>query len=485
MKARTRQQGEIATQDECSPPKPLDAARTANKSYWRRLIPRSLTEILLLALVALVISLHLKYLLDVRTVLPNQDDWNLLDKMFKALDTHRVGAWIFNSPNGHFIVPGALACLVSLHFWSLDLTLLKLLNFPICLLAFFLTAHVINAEVRSRFLRFYLYAGSCFIIFNLCLWEHFALGCGFTAILSALFGGTGLYYLAKATQASVNGKSDLLVGLVLLIASVLSLGAGYAAVAAAVSLLALSGLKKLAVSRPMLRYQTVVYWLACALGLLAIVSHPLFQLKSRIIQAVFHSVLVAGSVGSSFIDKSSSLAQNVAFVCGAILIVASLSIGFEVLIRQAPRCRLLPLFSLSLVLFGLFGCVAVAVARSYLPNGEFLNSRYTLYPSICLLGILLYFGCTKVFLLTHLWCFLAAGYSLATVKEQQIGFYRPVLYKEMERAISRIDNLSDEQLKAALYWRENPKGVRKVVARMRRDRLNVFRGRPSPDNGPH
>ena len=143
------------------------------------------------------------------------------------------------------------------------------------------------------------------------------------------------------------------------------------------------------------------------------------------------------------------------------------------------RNRLLPVFALALVLFGLFGCVAVAIARSYLPNGEFLNSRYTLYPSLCLLGILLYFAPSKIFLLTHTWCFLAACYLLATVREQQIGFYRLQLYQKMEIAIKDSDNLSDEQLRAALYWRENTKGVRRVVARMRRDRLNVFRGSPN------
>ena len=467
------------------PQQSRDAASTANEPYWRKLIPRGLTEILLLALVVLVISLHLKYLWDVRTAVPHQDDWNLLDEMFQSLDAHRVGAWVFHSPNGHFLVPGFLAYLISLHSFSLDLTPLRLLNFPICLAAFFLAAHVINNEVRSRFLRFYLYAGVCFVVFNLCFWEHFAMGCGFTAILSALFGGIGLYYIAKATQLSSKWRNNLLVGLCFLIASVLSLGAGYAAAAAAISLLAFAGLKKLAVSRPIPRYETVVYCLAYALGLLAIATHPFFHLKSRIIQTLFRSVLVAGSVGSSFLDQNSLMAQNVAFVCGVILIIASLSIGFDFLMRQAPRSRLLPIFSLALVLFGLFGCVAVAAARWQLPNGEFLSSRYTLYPSLCLLGALLYFACSKVFLLTHMWCLVAAGYLLASVKEQQVAFYRPAVYQKIEVAIRNIDNLSDEQVRAALYWRENTKGVRRVAARMRRDRLNVFRVDPNTNDAHH
>jgi hypothetical protein len=466
-------------------PKPVlrqskEAESTAKKSYWRELLPRSPSEIFLLAVVVVVISLHLKYLLDVRTEVPLQDDWNFLNNMFRSVDTHRTGAWVFGSTNGHFVVPGALAYLCSSHYLSLDLTPLRLLNFPICLAAFLLTAHVINLEVRPRFLRFYLYAGTGFLVFNLCFWEHLALGCGFSAILSALFGGIGLYHIAKATQTSARWKIALLIGLVFLVASVLSLGAGYAATAAAVSLLALIGLKKLAASRPMPNYRTIIYGLTSMLGLLAVLAHPFFHLTGRITKAVYHSVLLAGSTGSSFIDKSSLTAQNVAFASGIILIAAALWIGCDFLTSRSSRNRLLPTFALALVLFGLTGCVAVAIARSYLPNAEFLNSRYTLYPSLCLLGILLYFAYTKVFLLTHMWCFIAAGYLLATVKEQQIGFYRPQMYRKIEVAIINMDTLSDEQLKATLYWRENIKGVRKVVARMRRDRLNVFRSVPNP-----
>ncbi len=460
-----------------------EAERPANKTSWRELIPRSLTEILLLGVVVLVISQHLKYFLDVRTAMPNQDDWNLLDKMFRAFDVHRVGSWVFDSPNGHFLVPAALAYLFSFHYLSLDLAPLRFLNFPICLVAFCLTAHVINAGIRSRFLRFYLYTGASFIVFNLCLWEHFALGCGFSAVLAALFGGIGLYYVAKATQTSGIWNKDLLVGLVFLIGSVLSLGSGYAAVAAAGLLLALSRLKTPLVSQPMPRYQTVVYWLAWALGLLAIASHPLFHLKSRVTKAVLHVVLVAGSAGSTYLDKSTLLAQNIAFIGGVLVIVISLSTGYHFLTTPRSRNRLLSTFSVALILFGLFGCIAVTVVRSYLPNGEFLNSRYALYPCLCLLGILLYLGCSKIFLLTHVWCFLAAGFLLASVREHQIGFYRPQLYAAMERAINRIDTLSDEQLRAALYWRDNTRGVRRVVTRMRRDRLNVFRGSPAPTNG--
>jgi hypothetical protein len=458
-------------------------ASTANESYWSKLIPHNLTEIVLVTLAVLVISIHLNYLLDVRTAVPHQDDWSLLDKMFQALDAHRVGAFIFYAPNGHFVVPATLAYLASLRYLSLDLTPLRLLNFPICLAAFFLTAHVINAGVRSRFLRFYLYLGACFVVFNLSPWAHFSLAMDFTAILSALFGGIGLYYIAKATQPSSNRGSNLVVGFVFLIASIFSFGLGYPAAASAILLLVLLALKKRMVSRPIPRSETVVICLACALSLLAIASHPLFHLKSRITQAVFHSILVAGSIGSSLFDDGNSLlAQNVAFVGGIILVVASLSIGFDFLIRQTPRRQLLPIFSLALILFGLFACAAVAVARSQLPVGEFLSSRYTLYPSICLLGTLLYFACSRVFLLTSMWCFAAVGYLVATVKELQIAPYRPAAYKAIELAIRNIDNLSDEKLKATLYWHENTENVRRVAARMRRDRLNVFRNGRDIDN---
>jgi hypothetical protein len=482
MNVHNAEQAEVAIQNERLPHQPQVAAIRANESYWSKLIPRSPAEIVLLALVVLMIAVHLKYLRDVRTTVPLQDDWNFLDNMFRSFDRHRIGVWVFDSTNGHLVVPASLAYLFSLQYLSLDLAPFRLLNFPICLAAFVLTAHVINAEIRSRFLRFYLYAAACFIVFNLCYWGHFALGCGFSAILSALFGGIGLYYIAKATRASANWKRDLLAGLVFLVASVLSLGAGYAATAAAIALLVLSGLKRLSVSRPMPRYRLVIYWLSCMLGLLAVVAHPFFHLTGRIIKAVYHTVLVAGSTGSSFLDKTSLTAQNVAFACGIILVVASLWIGFDFLTRRKYPDRLLRIFSLALVLFGLCGCVAIAVARSYLPNDEFLNSRYTPYPSLSLLGILLYFACSNIFFLTHIWCFLAVSYLLGTVREQQIGFYRPQMYQKIEIAMKDSDNLSDEQLKATLYFRENTKGVRRVISRMRRDRLNVFRGSP---NGLH
>jgi hypothetical protein len=466
--------GEIATPDEPRPRirEPVDAA---SESRWRKLLPRSMPEIVLLGLVVLVMCLQLNYLLSVRTSIPYQDDWNFLDKMFRALDTHRVVAWLFDSPNGHFVVPAALGYLVSWRYFSLDLTALRLLNFPVCLAAFLLVAHVINASLNSRFLRFYLYAGASFVIFNLCFWEHFGQANGFSAMLSALFGGVGLHYVAKATQFSPTGKRHLLVGLMFLIASVLSFGGGYAAAAAGCSLLAFSSAKRAAAASRIPRYKTIIFCLVGAVAVLAMVSHPLFLLKSRVIKAAFHTVLVAGSVGSAFLDKGTVLAQNAGFACGLLLVVASLSICFRFLVEQRPPSRLLPIFSTGLVLFGLFACLAVAIARSYLADGEFLNSRYTPYSSIMLLGTLLYFGCSRLFVLTNVWCFTAATYLLATVKEQQLGFFRAGLYQKMKVAIVNVDHLPDEEVRAALYWRENTKGVRRVVTRMRREHLSVFR----------
>ena len=484
MNASAGQREEVIAEPEPLSSQSREPVSPANASYWRKLIPRGLTEIVLVALVVLVISLHLKYLLDVRTAVPHGDEWSLLDGMFRSIDERQVGAWVFHPRNGHFLIPGTLAYLVSLRCFSLDLTPLRLLNFPICLAAFFLIVHVISAEVRSRFLRLYLYLGTCFIVFNLGLWELFTMGYLFTAMLSALFGGIGLYYIAKATQAFPRWKSHLLLGLSFLIASVLSLGAGYAAAVAALLLLAFSGLQKLAASRPIPGYKTAVCSAALAVGVLVILSHPFFHLKSQVIQTVYRMALVTGSVGSSFLDQNGVLAQNAAFVCGVVLVGTSLWTGFDFLTRQTSHSRLLPVFSLALVLFGLLGCAAVAVSRWNLSGGAFLSSRYTLYSSICLLGILLYFARRRVFWLTHLWCFTATVYLLATVREQQVAFYRPAVYQKIEAAIGNIDTLSDEQLRNTLYWRENTKGVRRVVARMRRDRLNVFHDRSGTTNSP-
>lgn len=475
MNVRAWKQGEIALASKPSLQESRDPARAREDSYWAKLIPRSPIQVCFLAVVILVISLHLQYLLDVRTPIPHLDDWNLLEKMFRSSDIHRIPAWVFDSTNGHFLVPAALGFLVSWRYLGLDFTSLKLLNFPICLLAFFLVAHVINREIRSRFLRFYLYAGASFVVFSLCFWEHFALGSGFAAILSTLFGGIGLCYLSKAAQPGARWKGNLLAGLLFLLGAVLSLGAGYAAVAAAISLFVVVALKRFLAARPVKHHEAIAYYICVALGLLALLSHPFFQLKSRILRTFFHSVLVMGSAGSAFLDRNTVVAQNVAFLGGMGLVIAVLWIGLHFWRRPASDSRLLPIFSLALVLFGISGCMAVAVGRSYLPPAEFLNSRYTLYPSLCLLGALLYFAGSRLFLLTNVWCLIAAAYVLATVREHQISFYRAQVYRTIEASIRASDTLPDEQLRLALRWRENTKGVRKVTARLRKDRLNVFR----------
>jgi hypothetical protein len=474
METSMTAQREVAVGNERSASAPQETTSRQKESYWSKLVPRSLVQVLLIALAALVIAVHLDYLVGVSTTVPHLDDWNLLEKMFRALDIHRVQAWMFDSTNGHFLVPAALGYLISWRYLGLDLAPLRLLNFPICLAAFLSIAHVINSWVRGRFLRFYLYAGTSFIVFSLCFWEHFTLASGFAALLSVLFGGIGLYHLAKATQSSAEWvRGNLLIGFVLILCSVLSLGAGYAAAAAAVCLLGLCALKGLVASRRIPGYRPVLQY-AWAFGLLILFSHPWFRLTSRLVRAVFHSILVMGSSGSIFLDRNTALAQNVAFVVGSVLLIASLWIGLHFLQGRKSPDRLFPTFAFALVLFGVLGCLAVAVGRAYLPTPEFLNSRYTLYPSVCLLGILLYFAAARLFLLPHVWCLAAGAYLLATVTEEQVGFYRPGLYRQMAAVITESDSYSDDQLRSELRWRENTKGVRKVVARMRKDQLNVF-----------
>ena len=81
-----------------------------------------------------------------------------------------------------------------------------------------------------------------------------------------------------------------------------------------------------------------------------------------------------------------------------------------------------------------------------------------------------------------MWCFAAAGYLVATVKELQIAPYRPAVYKAIELGIRNIDTLPDEKVKNIFYFRENTAGVRRVAARMRKDRLSVFRNGRYIDN---
>src|SRR3954462_9164355 len=179
MEITATDQTEVAAQDEPSPSLTSGVRSRAGESYWARLIPRGVAEICFVALIVVVISVHADYLRYVTSTLPHLGDWNALEKMFRALDIPRIFGLIFTPNNGHFEVPAALGYLFSWRYLALDLTPLKLLNLPICLLTFFLTAHVINAQIRSRSLRFYLYLGAALIIFSLCFWEHFALAGGF------------------------------------------------------------------------------------------------------------------------------------------------------------------------------------------------------------------------------------------------------------------------------------------------------------------
>jgi|CZKQ01.1.fsa_nt_gi hypothetical protein len=440
-------------------------------------MPRNKTQALFAVLALFVIVAHLFYLWGVRTVVPHQDEWMLLSDMFKAIDAHRVTAWLFGSHNGHFVLPARLAYLLALNCFSLNLEPLRLLNFPICLGTFLLTAHVINLHIRQRFLRFYLYLGTCFVVFNLCVWEYFSQGGGFTAMLSALFGGIGLYYIASSTQPELNRGKNVALGIAWILASILSFGFGYPAVGAALGLLMIVTFKLYIPAHLKRALPYVAGSMLGALGLVAIASHPVFNLGPRIFANVFHFLLVAGSIGAFPFDAG-EMALNAGYFFGLILFGLIMWTTYDFVLHQPARPRLLPVFSVGLVLFGLFGCGAVAAGRWMLPVGEFLSPRYTVCPSICLLGSLLYLAQARIFLLANVWCLVAIGYLLSSVKEQQVGRYRPAVYQAIENAMRNVDALSDEQLRSTMYFRENTEAIRRVAKRFRKDRLNIFHDKP-------
>ena len=147
------------------------------------------------------------------------------------------------------------------------------------------------------------------------------------------------------------------------------------------------------------------------------------SIKSRVVQAVFHSTLVMGASASSFLDRHTVLAQNVAFICGLILLIASLWIGSHFLRRQTHASRLLPTFSFALVLFGICGCWAVAIGRAYLLR-RVLNSRYTLYPSSVSWGVFFTSPVRRFFAGQHV--VVCGGRLFAHhCQGKPVGFYRP------------------------------------------------------------
>jgi hypothetical protein len=243
--------------------------------------------------------------------------------------------------------------------------------------------------------------------------------------------------------------------------------------AAAVALLALVGLRRFDAWRRLTAAEVITSAVLCALGALAVFSHPYFALKGRLIALVYHAVIVAGSIMSAAFQPP--VALDAAYLFGVVLMVALLWLVYDFVIRRREAAPTLLVFSTALVLFGVLGCFAVSVARDFLPAGEFLSSRYTLYPSVSLLGLMLYCARSSAKLLPHVWCLIAAGYICATVKERAVAPYRPGAYEQIGKAIRNVDAHSDGELRNILFWNENTEGVRRVAARMKRDRLNLFR----------
>jgi hypothetical protein len=450
---------------------------SAQLAKTEKTMPRNKTQILLAVLTLLVIAAHLFYLWKVRSAVPHQDEWTVLFDMFRAIDGHHVTAWLFAHRNGHVAVPARLALLFSLKFFSLDLTPVRFVNFPICLAAFLLTAHVINLHARQHFLRFYLYLGAACAIFSLCLWEHFAQAAGFPPLLCALFAGIGLYYVAKSTQPELDRRKNIVLGIAWILGSILSFGLGYAAIGAAMAVLALAMLKLYVPAHLGRALPHAAGLVLGVFGLAAIVSHPIFNIGSRLMADVYHFLLVAGSVGAFPFDKN-EMARNAGYFFGLALFGLTMWTTYDFVFREPTRPRLLTVFSLGFMLFGLLGCTSVAIARSRLPVDEFLSSRYTLYPLICFLGSLLYLVRARIFLLANVWCLVAVGYLFSSVKEQLVGRYRPEVYQAVENAMRNVDALSDEQLATTMYFKERTGHIRYVVKRLQEERLNIFRGEP-------
>jgi hypothetical protein len=200
------------------------------------------------------------------TSVPHQDDWSLLDGMFRAADAGEVSRWVFTPRNGHFPTASNLAYFLALKVWALDLTPLRLVNFPICLAALLLTVRVIVREVRSDTMRAYQALGAALLIFNLSFWEHFTLAGGFASLLPALLAGSGLYQLSRAAVSPVHRIRQAMLATVFLGGAVLSFGSGYAAWLTALLLVGLALLRHWETLRRNPTYQ----WVLLSLGALVI-----------------------------------------------------------------------------------------------------------------------------------------------------------------------------------------------------------------------
>jgi hypothetical protein len=426
----------------------------------------------LTCLTVAVVCAHAYYLWKVRTGVPHQDEWQGLDDMFAAIDGHRIAAWLFQPHNGHVGIPSCLATLFAYKFLALDLTGIRFLAFPVCFATFAATAHLIRRDAENALLRQYVFFSASCISFNLCYWEHFTQAAAFTSILALLFAAVAVYYVARAGPLTRFDHRSFVLAMVWLAASLLSFGLGYLAAIACVGLFTFTTCRESAFWKAN-RVVIVgsVTWLAATVVLLVIASYPNALFGSHLVH-LFRFTLVLGSIGASSFDGGDT-AQAIGYFSGAVLLVLAL----WVLVRSANdrENRTVLAFAVGLVMLGLLCSAAVVAVRATHPTGEFLSSRYTLYPAACLLGVLLYAAANNRVLLPHVWTITVMWYLLASVKEQEVGRYRPAVYKAIENAMRNIDAYSDAQLGAIMYWKENPKAIRRVVAKMRAEHLNIFR----------
>lgn len=413
----------------------------------------------------LVIALHCRYLVITSFGIPQQDDWRALAEMFAHIDLQNKVGFVVARGNGHFAIPAKLAYLISWRYFHLDLTPLQLLNIPICLGAFFLLCLVISKVTAQWLMRSYLALGAAFIVFNLNFWEHFVVAGDFTALLSSLLGGIALYFISKFSATSKTRWRDLTLGSLFCLISILSFGIGYAALCASLSFLGIMEVRRWGAlprgTKP---------WLLIALGGVLLISNPAIAPPFAFSQDVFHTALVAGSLwAGSF--QAPFLAQEVAFICGGILLLGA---GWIVIHFTCDERRgFLPAFGLGMVLYGAFACLSVSIARAALPNQEFLSPRYTLEPSLALLGALLYFASRDRILLSHVWCFIFFAYLSGTVLENGTAPYRKRVIQAEAETIRHVTDLSDDQIDKTFFW-PDAIGIRKVTARLQSEQLNVF-----------
>lgn len=438
-------------------------------------MPRNLSQITFWILSIVIAIFQLYYLISLRAVLPYADDWEALDGLFNARERGQLAQWAFTPKGGHFAVPGRLAYWVSFKLFSLNLAPIRLIHFPLGLVAVALTCYVIQSEISRSFPRAYLGLGASFLIFSLGRWEHFAVAGDVSVTLSVLSGATGMYYIIQATDGTSVDYKRLLFGLGFLLAAILSFGVGYLVVTATIAVIVLEAARRRLNWHRSL-YQNLTVCVISAFLVLAALAYPAFPFYGTLLRLVGRSILVMGSIGAPQFDYK--LARlDAAYCFGIIIFLCAIWSILDFLKRRQHSSKLLP-FSIGLVLLGMCGCAAVTLARVDLPDEQFLASRYTLYPSISLLGLLLYCGIGRMYMLAHIWCLAAACYLFATIKEARTAPFRVKAHQSMEVAIRNADNLTDDQLGKVLFARKDMAQVRRVIAILKAERLTIFRDQP-------